>query len=141
MAGYFTFVGGNLITWRNKKQNVVALSRAEAEFRGLSKGLCELLWLRKLMTKLGYEPKEKMDLFCDDKVVIYISHNPVQHDRTKHVEVDRHFIKHNVDEKIIRFPHVRSKDQLTNVLTKEVPAKNFDSSLDKLGIVNIYQST
>lgn len=43
--GYFTFVGGNLVTWRSKKQKVVALSNAEAEFRGMAKGLCELLWL------------------------------------------------------------------------------------------------
>ncbi|XP_020254275.1 uncharacterized protein LOC109831356 [Asparagus officinalis] len=50
MAGNFTFVGGNLVTWRSKKQNVVALSSAEAEICGMSKGLCELLWLRKLMT-------------------------------------------------------------------------------------------
>jgi Reverse transcriptase (RNA-dependent DNA polymerase) len=61
MDGYFTFVGDNLVTWRNKKQNVVALSSAEAEFRGMSKGLCELLWLRKLMTELGYAPQEEMD--------------------------------------------------------------------------------
>lgn len=49
-SGYFTFVGGNLVTWRSKKQKVVALSSAEAEFRGMAKGLCELLWLKELLT-------------------------------------------------------------------------------------------
>jgi hypothetical protein len=96
-SGYFTFVGGNLVTWRSKKQNVVALSSAEAEFRGMSKGLCELLWLRKLMTELGYKPQEEMFLYCDNKSAIEIAHNPVQHDRTEHVEIDRHFIKHNLE--------------------------------------------
>ncbi|BBG97367.1 ABC-2 type transporter family protein [Prunus dulcis] len=66
-SGYFTFVGGNLVTWRSKKQNVVALSSAEAEFRGMTKGICELLWLRKLLTELGYKPTSTMNLFCDNK--------------------------------------------------------------------------
>ncbi|CAL8150805.1 unnamed protein product [Prunus armeniaca] len=91
--GYFTFVGGNLVTWRSKKHNVVALSNAEAEFRGMTKGICELLWLRKLLIELGYKPTSTMNLFCDNKAAIAIAQNPVQHDRTKHVEVDRHFIK------------------------------------------------
>ncbi|BBH08859.1 hypothetical protein Prudu_021187 [Prunus dulcis] len=92
-SGYFTFVGGNLVTWRSKKQNVVALSIAEAEFRGMTKGICELLWLRKLLTELGYKPTCTMNLFCDNKTAIAIAQNLVQHDHTKHVEVDRHFIK------------------------------------------------
>ncbi|CAL9003388.1 unnamed protein product, partial [Prunus brigantina] len=76
-SGYFTFVGGNLVTWRSKKQNVVALSSAEAEFRGMTKGICELLWLRKLLTELGYKPTSTMNLFCDNKAAIAIALNPV----------------------------------------------------------------
>jgi hypothetical protein len=120
---------------------VVALSSAEAEFRGMSKGLCELLWLRKLMTELGYGPQEEMKLFCDNKATMNISHNPTQHDCTKHVEVDRHFIKNNLEEKVIRFPFVRSQDQLVEVLTKAVSTKVLDSSLDKLEMVDIYHPT
>jgi hypothetical protein len=140
-SGYFTFVGGNLVTWRSKKQKVVALSSAEAEFRGMSKGLCELLWLKRLLTEIGFEPKTEMKLFCDNKAAIEISHNPVQHDRTKHIEVDRHFIKQNLEGKIIKFPFVRSEDQLADMLTKAVSSKVFHSSLDKLGIRNIYLPT
>ncbi|CAL8157616.1 unnamed protein product [Prunus armeniaca] len=84
-SGYFTFVGGNLVTWRSKKHNVVALSSAEAEFIGMTKGICELLWLRKLLTELGYKPTSTMNLFCDNKAAIAIAQNPVQHDHTKHV--------------------------------------------------------
>ena len=62
-SGYFTFVGGNLVTWRSKKQKVVALSGVKAEFRVMAKGLCELLWLKKLMTEIGFEPTSGMDLF------------------------------------------------------------------------------
>ena len=140
-SGYFTFVGGNLVTWRSKKQKVVALSSAEAEFRGMAKGLCELLWLRRLLTEIGFTPSTEMNLFCDNKAAIDISHNPVQHDRTKHIEVDRHFIKQNLEEKIIQFPFVKSEDQLADILTKAVSSKTFHSSLNKLGIRDIYAPT
>ena len=87
-SGYFTFVRGNLVTWRSKKQKVVALSNAEAEFRGMVKGLCELLWLRSLLIEVGFPPSSVMNLLSFNKATIDISHNPIQHDRTKHVEVD-----------------------------------------------------
>ena len=140
-SGYFTFVGGNLVTWRSKKQKVVALSSAEAEFRGMAKGLCELLWLKRLLTEIGFAPTSEMNLFCDNKAAIDISHNPIQHDRTKHVEVDRHFIKHNLETKIVQFPFVKSEDQLADILTKAVSSKEFYNSLVKLCIRDPYAST
>ncbi|CAL9014541.1 unnamed protein product [Prunus brigantina] len=140
-SGYFTFVGGNLVTWRSKKQNVVALSSAEAEFRGMTKGICELLWLRKLLTELGYKPTSTMNLFCDNKAAIAIAQNPVQHDRTKHVEVDRHFIKQKLEAKVFQFPFVKSEDQLADILTNAISSKAFHNSLDQLGIGDIYAPT
>lgn len=140
-SGYFTFVGGNLVTWRSKKQKVVALSSAEAEFRGMNKGLCELLWLRKLLTEIGFPPVSSMKLFCDNKAAISITHNPVQHDRTKHVEIDRHFIKEKLETGIIQFPFVKSEDQLADMLTKGISSKTFYNSLDKLGIGDIFAPT
>lgn len=140
-SGYFTFVGGNLVTWRSKKQKVVALSSAEAEFRAMSKGLCELLWLKKLMDEIGYPTCSAMNMFCDNKAAISIARNPVQHDRTKHVEIDRHFIKQKLDENVVLFPFVKSEDQLADILTKAVASKVFHSSLDKLGIRDIYAPT
>ena len=65
-SGYFTLVGGNLVTWRSKKQNVVALSSAEAEFRGIAKGVTEILWLRKLLCELGFPPRGACILICDN---------------------------------------------------------------------------
>ena len=124
-----------------KKQKVVALSSAEAEFRGMAKGLCELLWLKRLLEEIECSSQDIMNLFCDNKAAIAIAHNPVQHDRTKHVEVDRHFIKQKLEDKVIQFPFVKSEDQLADILTKAVSSKIFHNSLDKLGIDDIYAPT
>jgi Reverse transcriptase (RNA-dependent DNA polymerase) len=139
-ARYFIFVGGNIVTWRSKKQNVVALSSAEAEFWGMVKGICDLLWLKKLVSKLGFEPKDPMKLFCDNKAAIDISHNPVQHDRTKHIEVDRYFIKEKLDSNIIALPFLRSHEQVANILTKAVSSKIFIFALNKVKMNDIYVS-
>ncbi|BBH02590.1 HXXXD-type acyl-transferase family protein [Prunus dulcis] len=119
-SSYFTFVGGNLVTWRSKKQNVVSWSSAKAEYRGMAHEVCELLWIKRLLTELGFKPEKPMELHCDKKLAIDIAYNPVQHDRTKHVEVDRHFIKEKIEKKIIRLLFVKSEDQLADILTKAV---------------------
>ncbi|CAN6687056.1 unnamed protein product [Malus baccata var. baccata] len=140
-SGYFTFVGGNLVTWRSKKQNVVSRSSAEAEYRGMAHGVCEMLWLRKLLESLGFTQKEAMKLYCDNKSAREIAENPVQHDRTKHVEVDRHFIKEKLEKKIVSIPFVNSEEQLADVLTHAVCNRRFGESLVKLGMSNIYAPT
>lgn len=71
-SGYFTFVGRNLVTWRSKKQKVVALSSAEAMFIGIVE-LQELIWLRRILSELRFDPREGMKLFCGNKVAIVIS--------------------------------------------------------------------
>ena len=64
---YFTFVGGNLVTWRSKKQNVVSRSSVEAEYMGMAHGVYEIIWLQKLLWGLGFKQKEVMKLYCDNK--------------------------------------------------------------------------
>lgn len=138
-SSYFTC--RNLVTWRSKKQKVVALSSAKAVFKGMAKGLCQLLWIKRLLTEVGFAPKSKMKLFCDNKVAINISHNPIQHARMKHIEVTRHVMKQNLEEKIVQFPFVKSKDQLADILIKAVSGRSFHNSLVKLGIQDIYVPT
>ncbi|KAI5330173.1 hypothetical protein L3X38_029571 [Prunus dulcis] len=138
---YFTFVRGYLVTWWSKKQNVVSRSSAEAEYRGMAHGVCELLWIRRLVTELGFKPGKQMELHCYNKSATDIAHNLVQHDRTKHVEVNKHFIKEKIEKKIIRLPFVKSEDQLADILTKAVCGRVFHDSLTKLGIGDIYAPT
>jgi hypothetical protein len=133
-SGYCTFVGGNLVTWRSKKQNVVARSTAEAEFRSMAHGICEVMWLKIILTELGLFQAKPLMLYCDNKAALDIVHNPVQHGRTKHIEIDRHFIKEKLDQGIICMPYVSSSNQLADILTKGLPEKLFSSLCCKMGI-------
>ena len=117
---------------------MVALSSAEAEFRGISKGLYELLWLMSLLSAVGYHSETEMNLYCDNRTAIQIAHNPVQHDRTKHVEINRHFIKKKLEAKIVKLSFVKSENQLTYVLIKAVSSRVLHESLSKLDIDDIY---
>jgi hypothetical protein len=69
----------------------------------MTNGLCEILWIKGLLKELGYPMEIEIKMYCDNKVAIVISNNLVQHDRTKHVEVDKHFIKQKLDEKTVIF--------------------------------------
>ncbi|GAV57746.1 LOW QUALITY PROTEIN: hypothetical protein CFOL_v3_01282, partial [Cephalotus follicularis] len=91
-SGYCTFMGGNLVT-RSKKQTIVSRYSAESEYRAMAQGVCELIWLKRLLNDLGIMHESSMRLFCDNKSAIIISHNPVQYDRMKHIEIDRFFIR------------------------------------------------
>ncbi|KAF5472406.1 hypothetical protein F2P56_009126 [Juglans regia] len=79
-SGYFTLVGGNLVTWRSKKQEVVATSSTKAEYREMAKAICELLWTKNLIQELHIEHTSPMKLYCDSKAACDIAPNPVQLD-------------------------------------------------------------
>ena len=91
-SGYVSFVEGNLVTWRSTKQSVVSLSCAKAKYRALHHATTKLAWLRILLSGLGFGPKKPLVLFCDNMTTIEIANNPVEHDRTKHIELDRNYI-------------------------------------------------
>src|SRR3954464_3164317 len=92
-SGYCIFVGSNPVSWRSKKQEVVARSTAEAEYRTMAVSLCEIIWIRSLLSELRLFRRNPLQLWCDNKLAINIANNPAQYDRTKHVKIDRFFIK------------------------------------------------
>ena len=79
-----------------------------------------------------------MRLYCDNKAAINIAHNPVHHDRTKHVEVDRHFLKEKIEDGTICIPHVASTEQTADILTKGLPRPLFEKLICKLGLFDVY---
>ena len=127
-TGYCTFLGGNLVTRKNKKQNVVARSSTESEFKAIAQELCELLWLKIVLDNFRVKWEGPMKLYCDNKSAINIDHNPMQHDKIKHIEIDRHFIKEEMEEGV------------ADVLTKVLDKSRFHDLIFKLGMEDIYSS-
>ena len=121
-----------------KKQSVVARSTAEAEFRAMAHGVCELLWLKILLTELGLFKHGPLMLYCDNKAAIDIANNPVHHDRTKHIEIDRHIIKQKLDGAVICLSYVKSSNQVPDVLTKGLSEKIFSIFCSKMGLYGIF---
>lgn len=137
-SGYCTYVWGNLVTWRSKKQSVVSRSSAEAEFRALSQGICEGIWLKRMLHEIGIHTSGSLKVLCDNQSAISIAKNPVHHDRTKHVEIDRHFIKENIENGTILLQYISTSQQTADILTKALPRKAFENLTSKLGLLNIY---
>ncbi|XP_031501803.1 retrovirus-related Pol polyprotein from transposon RE1 isoform X2 [Nymphaea colorata] len=136
--GFCVFVGENFISWRSKKQNVVSRSSAESEYHAMAQTTAEMTWFRSLLESLGIPTSTPMKMFCDNKAVTYIANNPVFHERTKHIEVDCHYIRDMVQEGIISTIHVASEDQAADIFTKALPIAEFFRCCDKLSMINIY---
>ena len=116
----------------------MARSSAESEFKATAHGICELLWLKIIFDDLKVEWQSPMKLYCDNESTINIAHNPVQHDRTKHIEIDRHFIKEKLEEGLICLSYVPSGQQVADVLTKGLNGGSFHELVTKLGMEDIY---
>ena len=97
-----------------------------------------MLWIKIIFTELKLAPLGSMKLYCDTKTVINIAHNLVQHDRTKHVEIDRHFIKEKLREGLICTPFVKTGDQLADILTKGIASRLFYHIFSKLGMRDVF---
>ena len=132
------FVGGNLVSWRSKKQVVVSRSTAEAEHRTMALALCEMMWLKGLLKGLQVLKNETMLLHCDNVAAINIANNAVQFDRMKHVEIDRFFIKEKIDAGTLKLKYVKSRNQLADSLTKGLGPKDNELACSKMGMLNIF---
>ena len=95
-TGYCFLLGDSLISWRSKKQTVITRSSTEVEYRALAATTVELIWLRWLLQDLGVDCSTATKLHCDNRSAIQIPHNDVFHERTKHIEIDCHFIRHHL---------------------------------------------
>ena len=131
-TGYCFFLGDSLISWRSKKQTVVARFSAESEYRAIADASSELIWLRWLLTDMGVPHSSATMLHCDNRNAIQISHNDVFHERTKHIEIDCHFVRHHVSHGTIRLVSVSSEQQTIDIFTKTLLPGRFQDLLRKL---------
>lgn len=137
LSAYIVFLGDSPVSWRTKKQDAVALSSAEAEYRAMSDTVKELKWMKGLFLSFGVSHPEPMRLFCDSKSALYIASNPVFHERTKHIERNCHHVRDVLKAKLISTEHVSSRNQLADILTKSLPRPLFEELLSKLAVRNL----
>ncbi|KAG7559383.1 Integrase catalytic core [Arabidopsis thaliana x Arabidopsis arenosa] len=136
-TGYCTFIGGNLVTWRSKKQKVVSLSSAEAEYRAMRKLTTELMWLKALLKDFGIDTPKPITMHCDNQAAIHIASNSVFHERTKHIEVDCHKVREQVQLGVILPCYTESEEQLADIFTKGASTKVCEYIHHKLGLVDL----
>ena len=129
-----------MVTWRSKKQNVVTRNSVETEFRAIAHGICEIMWIRRLLEELKMRSSSLMKLCCDNKAAISIAHNLVLHDCTKHVEVDKHSIKEKIDNRVVCMTYIPTEEQMADVFTKGLYKRHFDFLIGKLAMEDIFKS-
>jgi hypothetical protein len=133
-SGYAVFLGDNLVSWSAKWQTVVSRFSAEAEYRAVANGVPEATWLRQLLLELQTSLLRCTLVYCDNISAMYLSNNPVHHQRTKHVEIDLHFVREKVAIGQVRVLHAPTTSQFADVFTKGLPSSVFEEFRSSVNI-------
>ncbi|GJV85716.1 ribonuclease H-like domain-containing protein [Tanacetum coccineum] len=133
-SGYCVFLGNNLLSRFSKRQVTISQSSAEAEYRGVANVVAETCWLRNLLRELHSPLSIATLVYCDNVSDVYLSSNPIQHQRTKHIEIDIHFVRDLVFMGHIRVLHVPSRYQYADIFTKGLPTALFDEFRSSLSV-------
>lgn len=134
-GGFAIFVGPNLISWSSKKQPTVSRSSTEAEYKALANGAAEAIWVESLLKELGVSQQRVPVLWCDNLGATYLTANPVFHARTKHIEIDFHFVRERVASGALEVRFISSNDQLADVFTKPATRQMLDRFSTNLNLV------
>jgi hypothetical protein len=134
-TGFCVFLGDSLISWRCKKQQKVSLSSTEAEYRAMATTTMEIVWIHQLLEDMGITIEGPTKLCCDNKSAIYIAKNHTFHERTKHIEMDCHYVREAYLKGVIDLPYVTSEYQLADFFTKALCAPRFNFLLGKLSVI------
>jgi hypothetical protein len=135
-SGSCQFLGRSLVSWSSKKQNCVSLSTAEAEYIAAGSCCAQLLWMRQTLMDYGVK-FDKVPLLCDNESAIKIADNPVQHSRTKHIDIRHHFLRDHVAREDIELFHVGTEKQLADIFTKPLDEARFRELRHELNIVDL----
>lgn len=133
---YIIYLGATHVSWSAKKQNGVARSSTEAEYRSIANTTSEIRWICNLLTELGITLSTPPVVYCDNLGAIFLCANHVFHTRMKHVALDYHFIHGQIQRGMLRVSHVNTKDQLADALTKPLSRAQFHNLRIKIGVAS-----
>lgn len=133
-GGLCTFLGQNLISWSSKKQPTVSKSSTEAEYRSLSETASEMAWMCQILRELGVPLHLTPQLFCDNLSAVMLTANPAFHSKTKHFELDHHYVRERVAIGALVVKHIPGYLQLADIFTKSLPEAPFTALRRKLGV-------
>ena len=136
-SGYVFIAGKGAITWRSKKQLVVALSSTEAEYIALSEAAREACWLRSLFGELGYKQTLPTTIHGDNEGALAMAKNPQFHARAKHIEIKWHSIRQMIKRNKITVESCRGYQQTADVLTKPLPRAKHKQHTSEMGMTTI----
>jgi hypothetical protein len=131
---FCAYIGGNHVSWSSKPQHTVSRLSAETEYQGVANGVAKSCWLQQLLTELGHPPKRATIVFCDNVSAFYMSHNPFHHQRTKHIEIDLHFVRDKISLGEVKVLHVPSSRQYADIFTKGLPSTLFEEFRSSLNL-------
>ncbi|GJV54051.1 retrovirus-related pol polyprotein from transposon TNT 1-94 [Tanacetum coccineum] len=139
-SGSAQFLGHRLVSWSSKKQKSTAISTTEAEYIALSGCCAQILWMRSQLRDYGFV-FNKIPMYCDNQSAIALCCNSVQHSRSKHIDIRHHFIKEQVERKVVELYFVETKYQLADIFTKALPRERFATLLPLLGVKQMSPET
>ena len=137
ISGYVFQIQGNTVSWCSKKQASVSRSTTEAEYIALSVASQEAVWMRRLLADVGLQQEEPSTIFEDNQGAIELSKNPKFHNRTKHIDISFHFIREQVNLKVISVKYCPTEDMLADIMTKGLPKITFQRFRELLRINEI----
>jgi len=126
-GGFAVFLGGNLVSWCARKQATVSRSSTEAEYKALANATAEMMWVQKLLQELKVTHPPAARLWCDNLGAKYLLANPIFHARTKHIEIDFHFVREWVAQKLLDIRFISTADQIADGFTKSLSAAKLQS--------------
>ena len=140
-TGYIFLFGSAPISWSSRLQKSVALSSCEAEYMALKEATKELIWLKAIFNQIKLLNSYSADiLHCDNISAIDLSKNPEYHARTKHIDIQYHFIRDYIDKKVFNLLYINTKDQLADALTKTLDINSFRSFTYKINLVELEEA-